>query len=377
MTATQGRLEWRDWAPPAALAVAAVIEAFTVPVPRGATTATVILACTLLVGRRRHPLVLATSAGMVLLLSAHIGVPDDPLTMPLLIMFVACFSLGRYVPTWWGAAGVVTVNLTLHWVDGVQIPPLVDWLWAGALTFGPYVFGRLVLNHARLNDRLAAQAQQLVEEQRHVAARAVLAERRRIARELHDVIAHSLSVMVVQAGAARDLLDTDRDRVAQALEEIQRSGRAALGETGRLLGLLREEDSDELAPQPSAADLPRLVESFAEAGLRVTLKMSGPTGGLPAGVDLSVFRIVEEGLTNALKHAPGSVVEVSYTRRPQEVQIELANATADGSRAMVSSGHGLVGMRERVAVFGGSLDAAPTHEGGFTVRALLPTSEQA
>jgi len=322
-------------------------------------------------------MVLATTAGLVLLLSTYIGVPDDPLTMPLLIMFAACFSLGRYVGSWWGAAGVAVLNLTLHWSHGFTIPPLGDWLWGGVLTFGPYVFGRLVLRHARLNELLADQARQLVEEQRHVADRAMAAERRRIARELHDVIAHSISVMVVQAGAARDLLDSNPERVGRALDEIQRSGRCALGETGRLLGLLREEVGDDLDPQPTAADLPRLVESFVDAGLQVSLTMAGPTEGLPAGVDLSVFRIVEEGLTNALKHAPGSAVAVTYSRGAHGVQIELANATSDGSRAMVSSGHGLVGMRERVAVFGGSLDAAPTHDGGFTVRALLPVQEQA
>lgn len=377
MTRAQVRLERGDWLPPAALALVGVVETFTVDVPRGVTAATVLIACLLLVGRRRYPLVLATSAGLVLLLSTHVGVPDEPLTMPLLILFAACYSLGRYVGSWSGAAAVAVLDLTLHWSYGFTMPPLVDWLWVGVLTFGPYVFGRFAQRHARLNDVLADQARQLVEEQRHVAERAVAAERRRIARELHDVIAHSLSVMVVQAGAARDLLDTDRDRVERALDEIQVAGRAALGETGRLLGLLREEAGEELEPQPKAADLPRLVESFAEAGLQVTLTMEGPTAGLPAGVDLSVFRIVEEGLTNALKHAPGSAVAVTYARAPHEVQVDLANTGSDGSRAMVSSGHGLVGMRERVAVFGGSLDASPTLDGGFSVRALLPVSEQA
>ncbi len=377
MTRTRSRLERGDWLPPAVLAVAGVAEALVFDVPRVATIATVILACALLVGRRRHAMVLATAAGLVLLLSSHIGVPDEPLTMTLLILFAACFSLGRYVRSWWGAAGVGVLNLTLHWSYGFTIPPLDDWLWAGVLMFGPYVFGRLVLRHARLNELLADQARQLVEEQRHVADRAMAAERRRIARELHDVIAHSISVMVVQAGAARDLLPSDPERVGRALDEIQRSGRSALGETGRLLGLLREEVGDDLDPQPTAADLPRLVESFVDAGLPVTLTMAGPTDGLPAGVDLSVFRIVEEGLTNALKHAPGSAVAVTYSRGAHGVQVDLANAGSDGSRALVSSGHGLVGMRERVAVFGGSLDAAPTHDGGFTVRALLPVQEQA
>lgn len=378
MTGTRVPLDRGDWLPPTALALAAVAEILAFDeIPQAVSAATMVIACALLVGRRHHPLILATASGLVILLSTHLGVPDEPLTMPLLILFACCFALGRYVESWWGIAGVVTLDLTLHWLYGVTIPPLEDWLWAGVLTFGPYVFGRLVLRHARLNALLAVQARQLVEEQRHVADRAVAAERRRIARELHDVIAHSLSVMVVQAGSARDLLATDPDRVGPALDEIQRAGRSALGETGRLLGLLREEANDDLEPQPTAADLPRLVESFGSAGLQATLTMDGPTEGLPAGVDLSVFRIVEEGLTNALKHAPGGAVAVTYSRSTNSVQVDLANATSNGSRAMVSSGQGLVGMRERVAIFGGSLDATPTLDGGFIVRALLPVPDQA
>ena len=347
-------------------------------IPQGVSAATMLVACGLLVGRRRHPLVCATSSGMVLLLSTHLGVPDEPLTMPLLILFLGCFSLGRYVGPWWtGAAAVAVLDLTLHWSHGFTIPPLGDWLWAGVLTFGPYVFGRLVLRHAQLNDVLAVQARQLVGEQQQVADRAVAEERRRIARELHDVIAHSLSVMVVQAGAAREVLRSDPDVAGRALDEVQRAGRAALGETGRLLGLLREESGGELDPQPAAADLARLVDSFRAAGLDVHLTVDGSTQSLPAGVDLSVFRIVEEGLTNALKHAPEGPVEVRFTRSFGRVEVELASSRSGGSGQLVSSGLGLVGMRERVAVFGGTFDAAPTGDGGFLVQARLPVPEQA
>ena len=234
-----------------------------------------------------------------------------------------------------GPAGVAVLDLTVHWSAGLTLPPLEDLLWVGVLTFGPWIFGRLVLTHARANVRLADQARRLVEEQRHVAERAVADERRRIARELHDVIAHSLSVMVVQAGAAREVLDTDRATVERALDEIQRSGRGALGETGRLLGLLREEADSELAPQPAACDLPRLVEAFRTSGLDVELVMEGTTDGLPAGVDLSVFRIVEEGLTNALKHAPGGTVRVRYRREPDRVDVDLAS-TSDGPAAALA-----------------------------------------
>ena len=230
---------------------------------------------------------------------------------------------------------------------------------------------------ARQSDQLADQARRLVEEQRHVAERAVTDERRRIARELHDVIAHSLSVMVVQAGAARELLGRDEAGVAASLDEIQRSGRAALGETGRLLGLLREESAADVEPQPTASDIPRLVDDFRGSGLDVEVEMDGSTEGLPAGLELSLYRIVEEGLTNALKHTPRAQVHVHYRRTPDRVEVELSSAASGGglpapvrrARAGRHAGAG-GGLR-------GSLHAGPTPDGGFRVSAQLPLGEPA
>lgn len=367
-----------DWLLPAALALLGVAEVFTVDwLPRTAGVVSVVIPCLLLVGRRRCPLVCATAAALTMVLGEVIGVPEEALTTPLLMLFTACFALGRYVPVWWrGAVAVGVVDLVVHgWEAGLP-PPLTDVLWVGALTYGPWFFGRLVLAHAQQSTRLAEQARQLVEEQRHVAERAVADERRRIARELHDVIAHSISVMVVQAGAARELLGRDDGAVGASLDEIQRSGRAALGETGRLLGLLREPEESEVEPQPCADDIPRLVDGFRSAGLDVRLVMDGSTDGLPAGLDLSLYRIVEEGLTNALKHTPGARVEVWYRRSADRVDVELAS-TSGGSPRLPTGGRGLVGMRERVAVFGGSLSAGPTADGGFLVSARLPLGEPA
>lgn len=376
MTVEGPTVQRNDWLVPAGLALLGVVEVFTVDgLPRLPAILSVVVPCALLVGRRRLPLVFATASAAALVLSVHIGVPDDALTMPLLILFAACFALGRHVPTWWsGALAVGAVDLTVHWSYGPRFPPLADWLWVASLTFVPWFFGRLVLRHAAVSDQLANQARRLVEEQRQVAERAVADERRRIARELHDVIAHSVSVMVVQAGAARELLGRDEAGVAASLEEIQRSGRAALGETGRVLGLLREEVASDIGPQPTVSDLPRLAETFRAAGLEVRLDTDGGTDGLPAGLDLSVYRIVEEGLTNALKHTPGALVEVHLRRRAGGVEVDLASA-AGASRHLHSGGHGLVGMRERVAVFGGSFSAAPTEDGGFLVKARLPLGE--
>ncbi len=367
-----------DWLMPAALAVLGVAEVFTVAgLPRTAAIASILVPCALLVGRRHQPLVFGTASAATLLLSTHLGIPDDALTTPLLILFAACFALGRHEPTWWrGAVAVLALDMVVHWSYGVTLPPLADWLWVGGLTFLPWFFGRLVRVHAEQSALLADQSRRLVEEQRHVAERAVADERRRIARELHDVIAHSISVMVVQAGAARELLGRNEAGVADALEEIQRSGRAALGETGRLLGLLREPEESGVEPQPTAADIPGLVESFRAAGLDVHLEVGGSTEGLPAGLDLSVFRIVEEGLTNALKHTSGSRVEVRYRRAADRIEVELASGSG-GAPRLTSGGHGLVGMKERVAVFGGSLTAGPTPDGGFLVQARMPLGEPA
>jgi len=373
VTGAQVRLDRGDVLLPVAVALAGVAEVFTVDdVPRTAAAATTVAACTLLLWRRHLPLVFATGACLVLMLRPWLGVPDDQLVAPLAIVFASCFALGRHAATRSGLTGIAVINLGVHWSEGIELPPLDGLLWAGALTLGPWIFGRLVLAHAQSNELLADQARGLVREQRQLAERAVIDERRRIARELHDVIAHSLSVMVVQAGAAREVLHTDPSTVERALDEIQRAGRAALGETGRLLHLLREETDSELTPQPAAADLPRLAEQFRESGLDVALKMEGPTDGLPAGVDLSVFRIVEEGLTNALKHAPDGSVMVVYHRGADGVDLDLESAGGGGSGGLSSNGHGLIGMRERVAVFGGSLDAARTDDGGFVVAARLP-----
>ncbi|WP_322920141.1 sensor histidine kinase [Nocardioides renjunii] len=368
-----------DWLLPAALAVVGAVEVLSVSgLAAAPAIAYVLVPCVVLLGRRDLPLLFATGAAAVVTLgAAPLGIEGDALTSPLPILFAACFALGRYEPSVWrGAAAVAALDAARHVAGGLAIPALGDVLWVAALTFVPWFFGRLVLAHVHQRDLLADQAVRLVEEQRHVAEHAVAAERRRIARELHDVIAHSISVMVVQAGAAQSLLGRDERAVDASLEEIQRAGREALAETGRLLGLLRDEDDSDVSPQPAAADLPRLVDAYRGSGLDVALAMEGSTDGLPAGVDLSLYRIVEEGLTNALKHAPGARVQVCYRRSAGGVEVALTS-TSGGTPVLVPGGHGhgLVGMRERVAVFGGSLSAGPAPGGGFSVRAALPLEE--
>jgi len=226
------------------------------------------------------------------------------------------------------------------------------------------VFGRI----RRLFGRRMEQEREL----RLVAEQAAADERARIARELHDVVAHSVSVMVVQASGVRRLLKEEQHRERDALLSVEQIGRQALTEMRRMLGVMRT-DGDQvpsLTPQPGLQHLERLIAQVEEAGLPVTLRVEGRRPELPPGIDLSAYRIVQEGLTNALKHSRGGHAEVVVRYVDDSVQLEITDdgvgANGDGA------GHGLVGMRERVALYGGTLTAGPRDGGGFVLRAELP-----
>ena len=200
-------------------------------------------------------------------------------------------------------------------------------------------------------------------------------ERVRIARELHDVVAHSVSVMVVQAGAARSVLDRDPDASVRALGAVEATGREALTEMRRLLGILRPDGEDaDHSPQPSLDRLGALIARSRDAGLDVELRVEGQAGPLAPGVDLTAFRLVQEGLTNALKHGGPARARVVLRWSSEVLEVEVANRiAADGHAAhgLASGGQGLIGMRERVALCGGELRAGPIGR-GFVVRARLP-----
>jgi signal transduction histidine kinase len=224
-------------------------------------------------------------------------------------------------------------------------------------------------SHAEEAEARAVEA----EREREAAARiAVAEERARIARELHDVVAHSVSVMVLQVGAVRhnlpDGLDEDRD----ALGRVEQAGRAALAEMRRLLGAMRREgDGVALAPQPGLDNLDALLEEVDRAGLPVELHREGEPFALPRALDLSAYRIVQEGLTNALKHARASRADVTVHYGDEELRIEVRD---DGQGAATNDGlgHGLVGIRERVKIYGGDMSAGASPEGGYLLEARLP-----
>jgi signal transduction histidine kinase len=211
------------------------------------------------------------------------------------------------------------------------------------------------------------------EREREERARAAVAEERaRIARELHDVVGHSVSVMTVQASGVRRLLQPEQEREREALLVVERTGREALAEMRRMVGVLRRpEEAPALAPQPSLDHLNRLVEQAREAGLPVELHIEGQAIQLPAGVDLTAYRLVQEGLTNVVKHAQATRAEVLVNYGDGYLEVTVKD-NGQGVGNGDGGGHGLVGMRERVSVYGGDLDAGPQPSGGYQLRAKLP-----
>ncbi len=249
---------------------------------------------------------------------------------------------------------------------------------AGTFVFIPLLFAICWLGGFALRTRLEqAQAAEVraaqAEHERDTAARiAVAEERARIARELHDIVAHAVSLMVLQVGAVRHRLQETRSEDADALRGVEQAGRTALAEMRRLLGAMRADGDDvELTPQPGLDGLDALLAEVGRAGLPVQLHVDGEPLPLTRAIELSAYRIVQEGLTNALKHAHASAADVTLRYRPGELQIEVHD---DGSGVTPTngSGHGLVGVRERVKIYGGEMSAGPATEGGFVLSTSLP-----
>ena len=336
------------------------------------------LAALVLCARRLAPLAMPLLVAGIYALTPVLGFDVSEPSSWILLPAVAFFAAGSMVPRSRAPLGLVSVLCalvivfaTLDWLTTFDPDIVFGVVWV----LGPWMIGVAVRETLERNRELAIEAERARAEAEHAAASAAVAERERIARELHDVLAHSLSVMVVQASLAEDLIARDAEGALGATREVQQIGRDALGETGRLLRLIRD-DGDELGMQPqhTIADLSALADDYARAGLDVELVVDPAVRALPLGVGLSAYRIVQEALTNALKHAPGSRVSVRLERRANELAVEVENGSAAREPAVrVESGHGLVGLRERVALFGGTLRAGPTDGGGFRLVATLPT----
>ena len=357
---------------PVGLAIVAVLEMASVH-PGGwlLAAAVEVLMAALLLWRRQAALLVAPLACVILVQLPWIGPQLDDVAVPILYLVVAGYCLARWVRGYRGLIGVAVI-LSALFVTYTTADPRAhgpgDVVFVLTLVLPPYVVGRIVR-------RLAAQTEQLRAAQAVIAARAVRDERDRIARELHDVIAHSVSAMVVQTAAAQDLIRTDPDRAEKVLADVAATGRQALSETGRLLHVIRDTDDElGLAPVPGLADVPALVERFRSDGLDVDLALDvpEPVPQLPSGVDISAYRIVQEALTNALRYAPDRAAALRLTATPEQVAIVATNSAA--GRTGSGSGLGLLGMAERVSVLGGTLTHGTGPDGRFRLDATLPVT---
>ncbi len=358
-------------------AVAAVVEVLVRPEREGpvvANVAVALLYASALLWRRRSPLLaLGIALGGALLMDFALT-PILNLFVPFAIVLVCAYATGAHRE---GRASYVGLALTVIGLEAVQaaIGPRVfaDYFFAaliGAVTWGA---GRMVRSRTRLAAELHEATARLAEAGEDEQRLAAVDERRRIAREMHDVVAHSISVMVVQAGGARRILERDAGRAVEAATRIERTGREALGEMRHLLGMLSDgADRAALAPQPTLAEIGELVARARAAGLPAVLDVRGERQPLSAGLDLAAYRIVQEGLTNAMKHAPGAVTTVTVSWTPHDLALEIRNAANGGVTS--SGGHGLTGMAERVRLYGGELQAGPA-DGGWRVSARLPLTD--
>ena len=325
--------------------------------------------------RARYPLsafaIVLFANGACLYAAAPIGAAFQPfVALTLTAYSVGSRAEGRralWAPPVLVVASVpVFVAARLHGQQSGNIIPSLLWLVAA------WAVGRTVRSWRHQNVALEAANRELTEQRELRAQAAVAVERGRIARELHDVVAHNVSMIVVQAGAAARVLHGEQPDVRNALEVIAATGRETVDEMRTLLGVLRSDDGPSaLKPQPGLADLDQLVSGVREAGLPVIVRIEGSPRPLPPAMDLSAFRIVQEALTNTLKHAGPAQAQVTVRYEEGLVTLEITD-TGHGPQGARATGHGLVGMRERATMFGGELEAAGAEGGGFTVRARLP-----
>jgi signal transduction histidine kinase len=320
--------------------------------------------------RRLAPLAVLALALATSVLANFVAVLDAA-TTPAIALVVAVYSVGAHTERVRGAVGGLGVAALIAANVAGQFS-LGDLLFIATIVGGAWLAGR-AMRYRRERERALERLTVDLEREREEKARAAVAEERvRIARELHDVVAHAISVIVLQARGGRRSLATDPEETREALDTIEATGSEALAEMRRLLGMLRRDDEEiALAPQPSLRYLDALAAQVGEAGLPVDLAVEGEPIELPPGVDLSAYRIVQEALTNALKHAGPATARVVVRYRENDLELEIAD-TGAGASASDGEGHGLAGMRERVSLYGGKIEAGPRDGGGFAVRARVP-----
>jgi signal transduction histidine kinase len=353
------------WSPPEGLVGGRVVHtvlaaAFTLP----------------LLLRRRHPVavfaVVAAAAWLQLELGGGLG-------QPFFAVVIALYAVGAHAPSPSTYVGPALVALQAVLVDVPRLRAGDPWdevIPTWFVLLGLWAFGRWMRHRALAASALVERAEATERDQARQAAHAVASERARISRELHDLVAHSMSVIVIQAQGAQRAMDSAPEQAREAMRSVETAARGGLEEMRRLLGLLTDANTtDGTSPQPSLEQLPDLIAQLGATGMPVDLRIEGSVRRLPAGLELTGYRIVQEATTNALKHAGPVPVDVRLSYRGDCLDIEVTDAgpTPDVSRsAPPAGGHGLVGMQERVALYGGTVHARSRPGGGFTVQARLP-----
>jgi signal transduction histidine kinase len=346
----------------------------------GSTTLLLVsfLLCAPLVLRTRLPLT-AWTASAVAMIWAHSAVPLGSMSSAVfipggVIVNVLClYAVAVRCELW------VVISAGLVTVAGAT------WIYPPTAVTAVFVAAATVFAGLIVRSRRGSREQLAVAERRHEGERALLQERQRIARELHDVVAHHMSVIAIQAEAAPYKIPDPPKELTESFAEIRASALSGLSELRRVLGVLRQDQSD-TAPQPGLDDLDRLLESARNGGVTVSIGVSGTPRPLPEGVDLSAYRIVQEALSNAIRHAPGSAVQVMLYYGGAALHIEIRNGGSvtgtqvtavqhNGAGLGPGGGHGIIGMRERAAMLGGHLRAGPTGDGEFLVTAALPLGD--
>jgi signal transduction histidine kinase len=354
--------------------------------PRPLLVLTALVVCAPITVRRRWPLAALVVSGVGIFVHISVGWPEGGLPLAVLLL---TYTVGSRCPPREAVGGLVFVAAVIvvlgltdsPGLDAVGVFAVIAQFTAG-MAIGVAFRNRRAATEAKLRE-----ADERAESERQSAARALAEERLRIAQELHDVVAHSMSVIAVQAGVGAHVLEERPDQARAALDAISATSRGTLTELRRLLGVLRDSDGARASgPAPALADLPQLVDDVRSAGVPVALHVEGAPAQVHAGVELSAYRVVQEALTNVIKHAgsPRSVA-VNVRHAPGSLSVEVVDdgrglsaapsRNGDSTPAPDGTGHGLIGMRERVELWGGELSVGPAPGGGYRVRALLPYGE--
>jgi signal transduction histidine kinase len=336
------------------------------------------LALATLAWRRQFPLVVAA-----LVVGSNVITDPNGEFTTLLSLVLVSFTVGAETEApkaWWGLGLVFVPFMVVSVIHGFVPSDLA----AGMVFFiGPWAVGQFLRGRTASAEEAEARAEQLERNQELEAARAAAEERTRIARELHDIVSHSISVVTIQTQAVRRRLGPDHAAEARDLAAVEATAREALAEMRRLFGVLRTEGDQPLAlaPQPGLSELERLVRQVGSGDMQVTLHVEGDPVPLSPGVDLAAYRIAQEGLTNALRHAKATRAEVRVRYEPERLEVEVSDngrglkpAVAAKGRSQ-NGGHGLVGIRERVALYGGTVDLAASPTGGVRLAVSLPLKE--